>query len=379
MLKKSRGFCMVKNNYNKGEWSELYSFIKLLKEGKIYTADENANRIVSQYLPIIKLIRNEEVGIEREFYTGDEIKIFENGELIATFNKNNLNHYIDLMLTKLFDKNGHYEHSGAFPIPEIETLMKDLHIKKVKASSAEKIDINMQIQDINTGYSPIVGFSIKSDIGSPPTLLNAGKNTRIRYRINNISDNQIKEFNSIDKAVVKEYMKARIEKLKSYNLKVEFDKILDSTFEDNLIMIDSSLPHIYAEMILQHYLKISDSIYDCSQIVNILIDENPLKYRRTDIYKHKFKKLICASALGMTPGKPWDGLDSATGGYIIIKKDGDVLCYHLYNRNFFEEYLLSNTRFDRPSATRYDYGYIYKENNVAYIDLNVQIRFKSIR
>ncbi len=70
---------MVKNNYNKGEWSELYSFIKLLKEGKIYTADENANRIVSQYLPIIKLIRNEEVGIEKEFYTGDEIKIFENG------------------------------------------------------------------------------------------------------------------------------------------------------------------------------------------------------------------------------------------------------------------------------------------------------------
>ena len=369
---------MVKNNYNKGEWSELYSFIKLLKEGKIYAADENANRIVSQYLPIIKLIRDEEVGIKTEYYTGEEIKIFENGELIATFNKNNLNNYIDLMLTKLFGKISHSEYSGAFPIPEIETLMKDLHIKKVKASSAEKIDVNMQIHDINTGYSPIVGFSIKSDIGSPPTLLNAGKNTRIRYRIDNITDNQIKEFNSIDKTVVKEYMKARIEKLLSYNLKVEFDKILDPTFEDNLIMIDSSLPQIYAEMILQHYLKISDSIYDCLQIVNLIINNNPLGYRRTDIYKHKFKKLICASALGMTPGKPWDGLDSATGGYIIIKKDGDVLCYHLYNRNFFEEYLLTNTRFDRPSATRYDYGYIYKENDIAYIDLNVQIRFKSI-
>lgn len=74
----------------------------------------------------------------------------------------------------------------------------------------------------------------------------------------------------------------------------------------------------------------------------------------------------------------WLSLDNASGGYIIIKKDGDVLCYHLYNRNFFEEYLLKNTQFDRPSATRHDYGYVYKENDSYYIDLNVQIRFKSI-
>ena len=80
----------------------------------------------------------------------------------------------------------------------------------------------------------------------------------------------------------------------------------------------------------------------------------------------------------MTPGTEWDGLDNASGGYIIIKKDGDIVCYHLYNRNFFEEYLYRNTQFDRPSASRHDYGYIYKENGKYFIDLNVQIRFKSI-
>ena len=56
----------------------------------------------------------------------------------------------------------------------------------------------------------------------------------------------------------------------------------------------------------------------------------------------------------MTPGKFWDGLDKATGGYIIVKRNGDVLAYHLYNRNYFEEYLLKNTQFDRPSATKFD-------------------------
>lgn len=109
-----------------------------------------------------------------------------------------------------------------------------------------------------------------------------------------------------------------------------------------------------------------------------MADANPLGYRRPDLYAIKFKKLLTASALGMTPGKVWDGKDSATGGYIIIKRDGDVLCYHLYNRNFFEDYLLNNTRIDRPSASRYDFGYVYEKDGNKYIDLNVQVRFKPI-
>ena len=30
---------------NKGEWSELYVFFKLLSEGKVYAADENVLKI----------------------------------------------------------------------------------------------------------------------------------------------------------------------------------------------------------------------------------------------------------------------------------------------------------------------------------------------
>ena len=81
----------------------------------------------------------------------------------------------------------------------------------------------------------------------------------------------------------------------------------------------------------------------------------------------------------MTPGKDWDGIEAATGGYIIVKRDGDVLCYHIYNRDFFEAYLLKNAAFDRPSATRHDYGYVYKDGDNYFIDLNIQIRFKKIR
>ena len=57
--------------------------------------------------------------------------------------------------------------------------------------------------------------------------------------------------------------------------------------------------------------------------------------------------------------KPWDGLDEANGGYIIVKADGEILAYHIYNRNFFEQYLLDNTILERASTSRHDYMSLY--------------------
>lgn len=360
---------------NKGEWSELYAFIKLLKEGKVYAADENVNRIENVYFPIIKLIREEHANEPTDYMPGQKIKIYRNGDLIDEINSADLNHPIDVLYQRIFEG---ASTSGAFSIEEAEKIMETLHITKIKAPSSDKKDLTMQIHDINTGYQPVVGFSVKSDIGNPPTLLNAGKNTRFVYEIIGINDEIMQEINAIDKSVSSEYMLARMECLFTKASKVQYHSMRSETFEDNLIMIDSRLPELYGNMILNHFRFMGEKIYDCGLLCNILEMTNPLEYRKSDIYRYKIKKLLCAAALGMTPGAAWDGIDNASGGYIIIKKDGDVVCYHLYNRNFFEEYLLTNTAFDRPSATRHDYGYVYKSNDSYYIDFNVQIRFKSI-
>ena len=44
---------------NKGEWSEIYAFLKLLGEKKLYSGDENLNRIEDLFYPIIKILRDE--------------------------------------------------------------------------------------------------------------------------------------------------------------------------------------------------------------------------------------------------------------------------------------------------------------------------------
>ena len=129
---------------------------------------------------------------------------------------------------------------------------------------------------------------------------------------------------------------------------------------------------ILGEAVFFSYAK---NVCKCIDIVNWLEETNPLKIPMADIYKYKFKKLLCSIALGMVPSKLWNGYDEANGGYIVVRTDGEVLAYHIYNRNVFEDYLLNNTTLERPSSKRHGYGFIYETSGEYYLKLNLQIRF----
>lgn len=78
----------------------------------------------------------------------------------------------------------------------------------------------------------------------------------------------------------------------------------------------------------------------------------------------------------MMPSKVWTGELDATGGYLVVKENGELLCYHIYNRNEFEDYLFANTKLETASSTRHEFGKVYEENEQLYFKLNLQIRFK---
>ncbi len=63
---------------NKGEWSEIYTFLKLLADGKLYAADANLQKIEEVFYPIIKILR-QELKTSYEYYAGSEVKVL-NGE-----------------------------------------------------------------------------------------------------------------------------------------------------------------------------------------------------------------------------------------------------------------------------------------------------------
>jgi type II restriction enzyme len=142
-------------------------------------------------------------------------------------------------------------------------------------------------------------------------------------------------------------------------------------------LIDSNLPIIVSK-ILDYYFSIG--INKTVDLVDKLTEENPCNFNLNfghSFYNYKIKAFLTDIALGLQPSTMWSGLYDATGGYIVVKENGDILCYHIYNWNEFQDYLLKNTKLESASSTRHDYGVVYKNNNKFFIKLNLQIRFTS--
>ena len=90
---------------------------------------------------------------------------------------------------------------------------------------------------------------------------------------------------------------------------------------------------------------------------------------------YKVRNFLRAAALGMVPSKIWDTKLSAYGGYIVVRDDGSLVCYHLFNDDEFRDYLFKNTKFDTPSTSRYEFGDLFVQDGKLFMKLNLQVRF----
>jgi type II restriction enzyme len=352
---------------NKGEWSEIYTLFKLLGDKQIFAGDADLNKVEELFYPIIKIIRNESGGNFEYEINGDLIVISGGSEKLRV----PIRDFVDKSSQLLDLIKGS---TGSFRLPEIEAFMRSVNCQTLKAKSSSKTDIKIVIHDPKINQSAELGFSIKSQLGGEATLLNAGKTTNFIYELKgfNAGENAIKEINEIDtKSKIKDRLEA-IHKLKS---ELQFVTLEQDVFKNNLVLIDSLLPNILAEVLKSFFTTNLSSTKELTEYINKI---NPLSYDNQFahlFYEYKIKKFLTDVALGMTPSKVWTGVYDATGGYLVVKENGDILCYHIYNRNQFEDYLYKNTKLDTASSTRHEFGKIYLEKDRFYFKLNLQIRF----
>ena len=351
---------------NKGEWSEAYTLLRLLGLGRLYAADENLNRIDDMYFPIIKIFREEQSGAEIIYNLTEEdrIDVYINNNHIKSISARDCTIEANYLFEKILEGG-----NRAFAIQRSEDFLSTIGCHRLAAPSSDKTDISMQLHDIQTGYNSVCGFSIKSEVGSPPTLINASKATNFVYRIVGLNPADAAIINSIQSG---NKIIDRMTMLFNRAAEVQFIGTHSRTFDDNLMLIDSRMTELLSYAMLYHY---RDNLGTCEEVVQKLERENPLHFPRSGFYEYKFKKFLCAAALGMTPATSWDGIDEANGGYIIVTTEGNVLAYHIYNRAFFETYLLKNTKFERGSTSRHEFATIYEESGEMRINLNLQIRF----
>lgn len=351
---------------NKGEWSELYAFFKLLADGRLYCGDGQLNRYDDKFYPVLEIFRDDSPN--RNSY---KIRTAKNNILVAgqTINieipQERFKQEADTLLEHIKNMGNNTDFSY------IQPFMNMIGCSTIKAKSSDKADIRIVIHNLQTGAKPELGYSIKSKLGADSTLINSNKDgTNFIYRVQGISAKQVSEFNAFDK------FKKKFDYLKSTGATVSYYKTANSILHNNLTLLDLGIERIIADCLIDYYSGKGRTV---SEITGHISVSDPLKIANdTDqpMYAYKVKLFLLAFALGVTSSTPWYGRFHANGGYIVIKEDGDIICYHFFDRNDLENYLFFNTRFETPSTSRHLFGKIYQENGEYFLKLNLQIRFK---
>lgn len=352
---------------NKGEWSEVYALFKLLADGKLYPGDKTINKIADLFFPIIKIIKNED-GIDYEYLLDGDIVLVNDQSEQFQISIEDFKLYAQKLFEIIINSN------STFGSPEVEHFMLTFNSRKLKAKSSIKSDIRIVIHDGRINRMANLGFSIKSELGGSSTLLNAGDTTNFIFEVKGykFTLQEIDEVNSIaSKSKIRDRLSSMIKK----GARICYSDTNKLLFKNNLILIDSLLPNILGELVFAYFVTQYSNIKDLTSEIQ---RTNPLKYDlqfQHSFYEYKIKKFLVEVALGMMPSKVWIGKYDTTGGHLIVKQNGDVLCYHIYDRNHFEDYLFENTRLETASSSRHRFGTLYEDGGKYYMKLNLQVRF----
>ena len=178
---------------NRGEWSELYALINILAHGEIDFISANDDTKSSAF-PVI-LVTQKINGVLHDFRIDNlviEILNTSNHLVQSTVSREELNQKADRLLYKIKSEKGR-----TFAIPEATEIMSMLGLERVTGGGG-KVDLTLTIYDPRISQEIQQGFSIKSFIGSKPTLLNASGVTNIEYTIQgDLTSRETKRLNNL--------------------------------------------------------------------------------------------------------------------------------------------------------------------------------------
>ena len=377
---------------NIGEWSEMYIFFKLMSDRKVYVADKDMNRLKDVFLNIISIIREENKGKEYRYFTGDVVKITLNGEEVATFDSSRFTDNAKKVWDMIISKK-----DTTFSDQEVIDFLSSIFIQNISSPAQKKseffggtADIVLDTMDYRSGVNQIMGFSCKSDIDAAATLFNAsGDNTNFEYEIvGNFDDEKMSAFNGmfheVTKKGVTKYEVAtgdRMRYLKDCGVGLRFVNPVKDVARQNLVRCGGiEMPKILGGMLKYYYFECGAASVGVEDAIKYLADTDYVGYGFDDLYdtyRVKISTLLYAMFTGLRFSKPWSGRSDVSGGYIVVKRDGDVVAFHSCIADEFKDFLIDKLKFEGPSCTRHKYMEIYKKDDGKYyLKLALQFRFK---
>lgn len=377
---------------NKGEWSEMYVFFKLIAERKIYVADKDMNKLRDVFLNIVSVIREEHKGKEYRYITGDKVRITLNGNEVAVIDSSLFSDNAKKVWAMITTNK-----STTFSDEEVKEFLSSIFVENISSPAQKRseyfggtADIVLDTMDYRSGVNQIMGFSCKSDIDAAATLFNAsGDNTNFRFEIvGDFDDSKMDVFNRLYKETVKKGVKKkeiatgdRIKYLKENNVDLKFAEPIKKTAKENLIRCGGmEMPAIVGGMLKYYYYECGAASVDVDSSVKYLADTDFAGYGFDNLYETyrvKIANLLYSMFTGLRFSKTWTGKSDVSGGYIVVKRDGDVVAFHSCIADEFKDFLVDKLKFEGPSCSRHKYMSIYKgADGKYYLNLALQFRFK---
>jgi hypothetical protein len=359
---------MVQNEAHRGnigEWSELYALAYLLAYGGAYAADEHQAAIPEIFHKVLQvhLLHKDESKYLNYIINTVDVEIITGENKVTKVSRSAIKDSLDLMFTEL--TNG--KHRRTFELFSGNELMKLISKNKISAGSSQfENDLELVLEDQESKVpTPKVGFNIKSQLGGKSTLLNASGATNFIYEVVSNNPNTNNQFPKFEHGKHKQ----NINDLYNLGYHLEYRSLASPQFYNNLTLLDMKFPEYLAEVLLHSYLTGNDSFGEV--VENVFPENNPSS--RQPVFK--LKEFLGAIAMGLRPTNLWDGDTTRFSGILVVKMNGEVIFYYLYNRKSFEAHLFRNVYFERPSTSRHKYGEIYETSGRFFIKLNLQIRF----
>ncbi|MDC2974526.1 HpaII family restriction endonuclease [bacterium] len=350
---------------NWGNWGEFWVFLKALEDGRFALSDMTLNPIKGKNIAITKVYREDLIfdvmDSHVSFVPKDGKKIEIKKVDIKSENIKLLNEFNTIS-------------EAPFECVQGYEALKLLHQEKLCDTRATR-DISFEIVDPLTALHHDAGFSIKTVAKGKPTLFNCNAQSRLIFEIDGFRG----DLNDVNK--IEGYAKViqRVNKIIELGGKFSFVSCFGATFQKNLIKIDSQMPELLALAVLANFqVKVKNKrLGDVLQShhYKALIKNLKIPLEIDDVI-FKFKNLLMNVACGMTAAKPWNGITDVDGGLLVVRKDWEVVCFHIFNFGQLQSYLYDNIKFDTPNSRKNNiFGHLYKENGKLLFMLNFQFRW----
>lgn len=369
----------------KRELGELYTFFRLLADGKVSLGTPSAEAS-EQTCPVAMIQRMEHDGARRYYIEEEQVRIVY-GEVDkhtggfspksdikeVSFPREEFADASAFVWTLMKEGRPASDGSDGIEVPdELEAFLDEVRIYDLEAKTEDRTDFSVAFWHPD---APLTGFNVRCRLSPMNPLLDGGRTANLKFEQTGVkfAVPTVNKVNALPESPTE--VTERMLLIERLGGVLKYADVADKVFRSNLLMIDLHFPRMLAEMVRALHLE---GISRVSELTEYIKQLNPLKIKdeliqKHHYYEHKMKQFLVALALGMRPAKIYNGTDSAVEGIFFVDNKGNVLCYHKNNRQVLADFLYQNTRFEKGNVDKDKYGFLERENGVYYFKLNVKI------